>query len=130
LEVRNVNALSRGRVLAGTVVTAALLLPLAIFGAPALAGSGPAASQYQYGGSASAQYRVTICHLTGSKKHPARTIVVSSASVKAHLKHGDHLGPCTGTEVRKPKPGKAHTKAPVTTTPTTTIVTHGKGHHK
>jgi hypothetical protein len=119
--------------MAGTVVTAALLLPLAIFGAPALARSGAAASEYQYGGSGQSQYRVTICHLTGSKKHPARTIVVSSASVKAHLKHGDHLGPCTGTETPKPKPSEAHTTTtttPATTTTTTTAVTHGKGHHK
>jgi RNA polymerase sigma factor (sigma-70 family) len=37
---------------------------------------------------------VTICHLTGSKKHPAVTISVAAAAVDAHLAHGDQLGPC------------------------------------
>jgi len=110
--------------MAGTAVTAALLVPLAIFGAPALARSGAAAAQYQYGsGSAQYQYRVTICHLTGSKKHPARTITVSSASVAAHKKHGDHLGPCTGAETRKS--GKQHTASSGTAT-TSSAATHGK----
>jgi hypothetical protein len=119
--------------MAGIAVTAALLVPLAIFGGPALAGgNSSAAAQYEYGsGSAQYQYRVTICHLTGSKKHPAHTIVVSSAAVKAHLKHGDHLGACTGTETRKPKPSKAHTATTTTTSsPAPTPATHGKGHHK
>jgi hypothetical protein len=93
---------------AAAAVTAALLVPMAVFGAPALARSGAAASsQYEYGsGSAQYQYRVTICHVTGSKKHPAHTIVVSSHAVRAHLRHGDHLGACTGTETRKAKHGK------------------------
>jgi hypothetical protein len=136
LEARNVNRF-KARMLAGIAVTAALLVPLAIFGAPALAGSGAAASEYQYGGSGSAQYqyRVTICHLTGSKKHPAHTIVVSSASVAAHLRHGDHLGPCTGTEKARAKKHTT-TSAPTTGAPTTSSPTpnpgagHGKGHHK
>jgi hypothetical protein len=91
----------RARLLAALAVTAALLVPLAVFGGPALARSTSAASQYQYSSSAQYQYRVTICHLTGSKKHPGHTITVSSAAVKAHLKHGDHLGACTGNETVK-----------------------------
>jgi hypothetical protein len=86
------------RLLAGVAVTAALLVPLAIFGGPALASSTSSASQYQYSGSAQYQYRVLICHITGSKKHPAHTITVSARAVRAHLRHGDHLGACTGTE--------------------------------
>ena len=93
----------RGRLAAGLAVTAALLVPLAVFGGPALARSTAAASEYQYGGGGSAQYqyRVQICHLTGSKKHPAHTITVASAAIAAHLRHGDHLGPCTGTETAR-----------------------------
>ena len=66
----------KGRALAAAAVTGALLVPMAVFGGPALARSGAAASsQYQYGsGSSQYQYRVTICHLTGSKKHPGHTI--------------------------------------------------------
>jgi hypothetical protein len=113
--------------MAGVAVTAALLVPLSVFGGPAFAGSGSAAGQYG-SGSSQYQYKVTICHLTGSKKHPARTITVSSKAVAAHLRHGDHLGRCTGTE--KPKP-KKHTTTTVTTTATTTSApVHGKGHQK
>lgn len=39
--------------------------------------------------------KVTICHKTGSKKNPLRTIRVSRNAVKAHLGHGDALGPCS-----------------------------------
>jgi hypothetical protein len=46
---------------------------------------------------ASEQYpkKVVICHKTGSKKNPFRTIRVSRNAVKAHLRHGDRLGPCS-----------------------------------
>jgi hypothetical protein len=39
--------------------------------------------------------KVTICHRTGSKKNPFRTIRVSRNAVKAHLRHGDTVGPCS-----------------------------------
>jgi hypothetical protein len=90
-----------GRLIAGLAVTAALLVPLAVFGGPALARSTSAASS-QY------QYRVQICHRAGSAKHPFHTITVSSAAVAAHVNHGDHVGPCTGSETAKPHgPGNA-----------------------
>jgi hypothetical protein len=131
--------------MAGVAVTAALLVPLAIFGAPALARSGAAAGEHGSGAS-QYQYRVTICHLTGSKKHPAHTITVSSKAVAKHLRHGDHLGACTGTETPKAKHGKGHDNngkghdnngkghdADSSTT-TTSSDDHGngkgKGHHK
>ncbi len=82
------------RFAAAIAVTAALLVSLAVFGGPVFAGSRSASAEYQY--------KVTICHITGSKKHPAHTISVSSSAVNAHLAHGDHLGACTGTE--KPRP--------------------------
>jgi hypothetical protein len=90
-----------GKVLAAAVVSAALFVPLAVFGGSALARSASAASEYQYSGSSQYQYSVQICHLTGSKKHPAHTITVSSAAVAAHLRHGDHLGPCTDSETSR-----------------------------
>jgi len=90
----------RARLLAASAVTVALLVPLAVFGGSALARSTSAASEYQYSSTIQYQSRVTICHLTGSKKHPGHTITISSAAVRAHLKHGDHLGACTGTETR------------------------------
>ena len=75
-------------------MTAAFIVPLGVFGAPALARSASAASQYQYSGSSQYQYKVAICHFTHSKKHPWHVIVVSSHAVKAHLRHGDTLGTC------------------------------------
>jgi hypothetical protein len=120
----------KGRAMAAVAVSGALLVPLAVFGAPALARSGAAASsQYEYGsGSSQYQYRVTICHLTGSKKHPGHTITVSSHAVRAHLRHGDHLGACTGLETRKGKHDKGHAAKPAASTSTTHGNEHAKGH--
>jgi hypothetical protein len=119
----------KGRAMAAAAVSGALLVPLAVFGAPALARSGAAASS-QYGpGSSQYQYRVTICHLTGSKKHPAHTITVSSRAVPAHLRHGDHLGACTGLETRKGNHGAKPAAKPAASTSTTHGNAHGKGHN-
>jgi hypothetical protein len=79
------------RVWAAVAVSAAFAVPLGVFGAPALARSASAASEYQYSGSS--QYKVLICHKTHSKKHPFHTISVAAAAVQAHLRHGDTLAP-------------------------------------
>jgi hypothetical protein len=111
------------------MVSAALLVPLAVYGAPAIAKSassaahqyksacgqygssdgqyGSSSSQYQYGSSCT-QYRVQICHRTHSKKHPWHLITVSSRALKAHLRHGDTLPPCPTEPVAKTKHGKGH----------------------
>jgi hypothetical protein len=39
--------------------------------------------------------KVTICHKTGSKKNPFVTIRVSRNALKAHMRHGDAMGPCS-----------------------------------
>ena len=80
---------SRFRLALGAVVTAALLVPLAVYGAPAIAKS------------------VQICHRTHSKKHPWHLITVSSKAVKAHLRHGDTVPPCS-TQPAAKKHGKGH----------------------
>jgi hypothetical protein len=121
---------SRLRLALGAVVTAALLVPLAVYGAPAIAKSassashqykaacgqyGSSSSEYQYGssssedqyGSSCRQYRVQICHRTHSKKHPWHLITVSSKAVKAHLRHGDTVPPCS-TQPAAKKHGKGH----------------------
>lgn len=124
----------RFRLALGVVVSAALLVPLAVYGAPAIAKSASSAShqyrsacgqygssggQYgssgdQYGssgsqyGSSCRQYRVQICHRTHSRKHPWRAITVSSRSLKAHLRHGDTFLPCSTRPFGKHKHGKGH----------------------
>lgn len=112
---------SRFRLALGAVLTAALLVPLAVYGAPAIAKSassashqykaacgqyGSSSSEYQYGSSCT-QYRVQICHRTHSKKHPWHLITVSSKAVKAHLRHGDTVPPCS-TQPAAKKHGKGH----------------------
>ncbi len=123
----------RFRLALGVAVSAALLVPLAVYGAPAIAKSASSAShqysactqygssggQYgssggQYGssggqyGSACKQYRVQICHRTHSKKHPWHLITVSSKALKAHLRHGDTTPPCSTLPAAKTKHGKHH----------------------
>jgi hypothetical protein len=72
--------------------------------------------------------KVAICHRTGSKKHPFHTIVVAVPAVRAHLRHGDMLGPCTvGTVAAMKKHGKGAVKHSTTTTAAQTgAPTNGK----
>jgi hypothetical protein len=131
----------RFRLALGVAVSAVLLVPLAVYGAPAIAKSASSAShQYraacgQYGssgheygssddeygssddeygssgsqyGSSCRQYRVQICHRTHSWKHPWWAITVSSRALKAHLRHGDTLPPCSTAPASKRKHGKGH----------------------
>jgi hypothetical protein len=39
--------------------------------------------------------KVTICHKTKSKKNPFVTIRVSRNAIRAHMRHGDSMGPCS-----------------------------------
>jgi hypothetical protein len=78
-------------------VAAALLFgALASVGA-ALSPSSPGAAAKQY------PKKVTICHHTHSKKHPFVTIRISVRALKAHLKHGDTMGPCSQSKKHKKK---------------------------
>ena len=118
------------RALGAAAVTTALLVPLGVFGAPALARSADAAAQSQYGPS-QYQYKITICHHTHSKKHPMHTIRVSVNSWKAHQKHGDTLGACppatatssASSNANHGKSGENHGKSD------TSHGNNGKGHH-
>ena len=87
-----------GRTAALALVTLAVIVPLGVFGAPALARSASSADQYGHSGSSQYQYKVAICHHTHSKKHPFHVIVVSNKAVAKHmLRHGDTLAPCPTT---------------------------------
>jgi hypothetical protein len=99
-----------GRSAALVLVTAAVVVPLGVFGAPALARTASAAAQYGHSSSSQYQYKVAICHHTHSQKHPWHVINVSSKAVAKHmLRHGDTLAPCP-------------------TTPPPAPVQHGHGH--
>jgi hypothetical protein len=79
------------------MVTAMILVPvmvafLALAGASAFGKPKPSAAQYQY--------KVTICHQTGSDSNPAITIAVSAKAVAKHVnKHGDTMGACPTNQV-------------------------------
>jgi cytoskeletal protein RodZ len=47
--------------------------------------------------STAAEHKVTICHHTGSTKHPFHPITVDEHAVTAHTDHGDTVGPCPTT---------------------------------
>jgi hypothetical protein len=104
------------RLVGAAAVSAGLLVPLAVFGAPALArtaSDGTAAAQYQY--------KVTVCHRTHSKKHPYVKISISIAAWNhAHSHHaGDILlGP-------SPQAGSCPTTAPAAPTTHGNSGTHG-----
>jgi hypothetical protein len=71
----------------GLVLIPVMLVFLAMVGASAFGKPKPSAAQYQY--------KVTICHHTGSATNPTVTLTVSSRAVAAHVdRHGDTLGPC------------------------------------
>jgi hypothetical protein len=95
------------RVAATAIVSAGLLVPLAVFGGTGFA---------QSSSPAQVQYKITICHHTHSKKHPTHTITISAKAWKAHQRHGDTLGPCAAATSAKHNNGKAkgHSKTPPT----------------
>jgi len=77
--------------------------------------------------------KVTLCHRTGSAKHPFVAISVGAPAARAHLKHGDVLGSCTAATVASMKrhgKGKGPVKHSTATTGTTTqatATTHAPG---
>ncbi len=112
------------RALVAAVISAALFIPLGVFGAPALARTAASASQYEYSGSAQYQYRnkVKVCHRTHSKKHPWHWITISASALKAHVKHGDVAGTTC--------PPTTETTTTATTTTSSSDDDHGNGHGK
>jgi hypothetical protein len=75
-----------GRVALSAVLTLVLVVAIAAL-AGAASGSPSPQKQYSPPGKQYGKAKVTICH----KGH---TIKVAAPAVKAHLRHGDELGPC------------------------------------
>jgi hypothetical protein len=89
-------------------VTAATLVPLAVFGGVGFAKGLPSASEYQYGPSGGQYGKMTICHHTHSKKHKQVTITVSASAWRAHQKHGDTQGACAPPQSQSTKPDRGN----------------------
>ena len=108
------------RYMAAGVLTLALLVPLAFYGGTGFA-KNTSAAQYQY--------KLTICHHTGSKKHPMHTISVSNRAWPAHQRHGDTMGACPPATTTTSTTTTTTTTTPTTSTPTTvpTSTTTGPG---
>ncbi len=53
-----------------------------------------------------AGHQVTICHFPPGNPANAHTIRVGAPAVRAHLAHGDHLGPCLPGEGHCPDGGQ------------------------
>jgi hypothetical protein len=76
--------------LAGSVGALAFAALTSVGAAVSPAGTPAATDQYPK--------KVTICHHTHSKKNPFVTIRVSRNALKAHLRHGDTIGPCSAAK--------------------------------
>jgi uncharacterized membrane protein YgcG len=104
-----------------TPVAVIALLAAGGFAAVSIARGGGLAHITTTGLTTTAGGKVAICHRTGSKKHPFHTIAVAVPAVRAHLRHGDMLGPCTtATVATMKKHGHGAVKHATTTTTTTT----------
>jgi ABC-type sugar transport system substrate-binding protein len=95
---------TRVRGTAAAICALGALAALGVLAGASWSATSSSATEYQYGS------KVTICHHTHSKKHPWVTITVGQAAVKAHLKHGDTVGPCPSAS-----PKTASTSTPATT---------------
>jgi hypothetical protein len=107
-----------------TPVTVIALLAAGGFAAVSIAQGGGLAHITTTGLTTTTAGKVAICHRTGSKVHPFHTITVAVPAVRAHLRHGDVLGPCTATTVAAMKRhGKGKHNTTTTTGTTTTNAT-------
>src|SRR6478752_5594809 len=101
---------------------AACSLGLIAASAPATAGAPAVVTTPTWHGHGHHFGKVVICHDPPWRHGPGHTIRVSWFAVRAHLRHGDTLGPCDVTPPTTTEP-TATTEEPTTTTtvaPTTT----------
>jgi hypothetical protein len=89
------------------VVAISIVLAVGLAGISFAAGNSPTAAgspaQAQYGNPKPKPKKITICHHTGSKKHPLVTIRVSASTWKRYAKKHDTLGRCTAKQIAKAK---------------------------
>jgi hypothetical protein len=122
---RHTPPVSLGKKLTASAVVIVGLTALALLAGAGLASTGSSSSAaYQYG------KKVTICHRTHSKKHPFVTITVSQHALKAHLKHGDSVGPCSAPNSVASKAKKAKAAAAAKAAAKAKAKAKAKGHGK
>ena len=85
---------SQARIALAAVLTVVLVLAASALAAPGKGKPGkpgktktPATAQYGPSGKQYGKTKVTLCH-------KGKTITVGQPAAKAHLRHGDKLGPC------------------------------------
>jgi hypothetical protein len=114
----------------GVPVAVIALLAAGVFAAVSIASGGGLGKFTTTGLTTTTAGKVLLCHRTHSAKHPFVTIRVAVPAVRAHLRHGDVLGPCTAATVASMKKhGNKHTTTTTTTTTTaasTPTTSHGK----
>ena len=97
----------RRTVLGLAVVLVAIVAAVSLAGLGFAAGNAPTAAntpaRAQYGGPKPKPRKLTICHHTGSRKHPLRTIVISASAWKKYAKKHDTLGRCTAKQIAHAK---------------------------
>jgi len=101
--------------LAAAVASVAFVTLAYMGGVGGAASIGPASAD-QYG------ERVTICHRTGSRRNPFRTITVAQSAVAAHLRHDDTTGACS-----RRVNGTVTTRVVLTTTSGRRVTRLGRG---
>jgi hypothetical protein len=111
---------------AAGALSAALLLPVAIFAGAGFAQGSSSASEYEYGGHGAG--KVLICHKAGkSGKHV--TIRVSKSAAKSFLRRGDTAGPCAGSKAHGASKPAGTTTTTTTATTTTTQTAAAESQH-
>ena len=89
------NSWKTPRIAAAAALVVCMVAAFAALGGVGQAQNAVTAAQSQYG------KKVTICH-------KGKTIKVSKHAVRAHLRHGDTLGPCSTVKAKHKKHKKHH----------------------
>ena len=89
------NSWKTPRIAAAAALVVCMVAAFAALGGVGQAQNAVSAAQSQYG------KKVTICH-------KGKTIKVSRHAVRAHLRHGDTLGPCSKVKAKHKKHKKHH----------------------
>ena len=95
-----------------TILGVAVVLGVGVTAAVALGAGGSSNNASTSTKTTDAAVKVSLCHHTGSWKHPYHLIRVSSHAVDAHRRHGDvDPGASNSCPTTQPPGAKSHPKA-------------------